>query len=226
MPQDKREVKYAVVRKIKRRDRHGHGGKNPSRTYRAWSNMRNRCLNPNNDHYHRYGGRGIKICTRWLRFINFLADMGECPNGLSLERVDNDGNYELENCKWATTKEQARNKSRVRLITFRGRTQMISEWARELGIADHSLSERLNRWPLEFALTLPAQGYHCRFIAYEGRSQSQAQWAREAGISVHTLRARVWAGWEFKDALAPLKYNGKRDKVQRPSNGTRGNIGV
>jgi hypothetical protein len=88
-------------------------GKKKPRTYEIWVAMRNRCNGPNHCAHARYGGRGIKVCSAWSDFAAFLRDMGECPPGLTLERINNDGNYELANCKWATYSEQRRNQRRM-----------------------------------------------------------------------------------------------------------------
>jgi hypothetical protein len=90
-------------------NRRRHGASDTS-TYGSWSGMRNRCLNPSEPRYPDYGGRGITVCARWDDFANFLADMGERPDGLTLDRIDNDGNYEPGNCKWSTPLEQSQNR--------------------------------------------------------------------------------------------------------------------
>jgi len=96
--------------------KHGHtaGGQTP--TYNSWDSMRQRCNNPKMTQYARYGGRGISVCPAWSDFATFLADMGERPEGTSLDRIDNDGNYEPSNCRWATPIQQANNKSPKRKL--------------------------------------------------------------------------------------------------------------
>lgn len=95
-----------------------HGHSNPeSKTYRAWNAMKRRCFNPTHKSYANYGGRGITVCDRWLQFENFLADMGESPPDLSIDRINNNGNYEPKNCRWATRSEQQRNKRNTRRLS-------------------------------------------------------------------------------------------------------------
>ena len=134
---------------------HGHCG---SKTYQSWQHMIKRCANPNDISYHNYGGRGIKVCNRWLKFENFLEDMGEVPEGYQIDRINNSGNYCKSNCRWATPKENSRNTRINRLITFDGKTQCLVEWAEESGINPSTFRDRIWRgWSIERALTEPVR---------------------------------------------------------------------
>ena len=126
--------------------------------YFTWCDMRKRCLLPSHKNYGRYGGRGITICDRWNSFDNFFADMGEKPKGLTIERIDVNGNYYPENCKWASRKEQNKNRNSNVKITFNGITKIVSEWADELGISKFCIRYRLKAgWSIERALTTKTQ---------------------------------------------------------------------
>jgi hypothetical protein len=115
----------------------------------VWQGMIQRCYNPNNSGYKNYGGRGIKVCIEWHQFKNFYADMGDRPEKMSLDRIDNDKDYCLENCRWATTKQQSSNKSTNKNYTYNGITLHLADWARKLKIDSTTLSYRIKaKWPL------------------------------------------------------------------------------
>lgn len=125
--------------------------------YRIWVWMKQRCNNPNNTGYHKYGGRGIKVCKRWLRFESFYRDMGDRPKGLTLERINNSKGYFPDNCKWATWKEQANNSRKNVVIEYKGVKLTMAQWAEKLKINYRTLRYRLRiaHWPIEKALTMP-----------------------------------------------------------------------
>lgn len=131
---------------------HGMTG---TRIYGIWCGIRQRCTNPNAKFFSYYGGRGIKVCDRWLdSFENFLADMGEPQAGYTLDRVNNEGNYEPNNCKWVTRKEQASNTRRNRNITYKGVTLNVTQWSKKTSIPSNTIITRLeNGWTEEDALT-------------------------------------------------------------------------
>lgn len=144
-----------------RRFKHGHTKGKRSPEYNAWEHMIERCYDPKWREYFNYGGRGITVCERWKNsFVNFLADMGLRPSANhSIDRIENAGNYEIGNCRWATRLEQNNNKRSNRNLTLGDKTQTLAQWARELGITGCSLSERIQNWPsLSLALTAP-KGY-------------------------------------------------------------------
>lgn len=128
-----------------------------NRTYRIWKNMKTRCYNPNTYGWKWYGAKGVGVCEEWRNSYDvFLADMGEIPEGMSLDRIDNDKDYSKDNCRVIQACEQQKNSSRVNWITFNGKTQSIADWAKDIGVAHSTLSARLNKlgWSVEKALAV------------------------------------------------------------------------
>lgn len=137
-------------------------GKVGTPEYATWSAMNQRCATPGHQAYADYGGRGIRVCDRWSHsFENFLADMGPRPGkGYSLDRIDNDGNYEPGNCRWSTQEQQMNNRRVNHKLTLNQRTMTVGQWAKETGIGVTTILRRLELgWSVERALTeKPAYG--------------------------------------------------------------------
>ncbi len=142
-----------IERNISRRT---HGMKN-TRVYHIWRSMRQRCEYPGKSTYSLYGGRGIKVCSRWNKFENFLEDMGVPPsNSHSIDRVDSNGDYEPSNCRWATQKEQQNNRRNNRLLHYQDQCMTLAQWADLLGISRTTLQMRLSSgWSIEDTLSTP-----------------------------------------------------------------------
>lgn len=135
--------------------KHGRSG---TPEWISWQQMTSRCRKPNNRLYKDYGGRGITVCERWNSFKNFLADMGLRPSlKHSIDRIDNNKGYSPENCRWATAREQSQNRRSSYMITFKGKTMNLSQWAAAIGFPYHTLSNRIRNlgWSAEDALTTP-----------------------------------------------------------------------
>lgn len=153
-----RTLSCGCYHKQKAAEDHTTHGKSHLAEYQVWGQMIARCTDPSNAGFRLYGGRGITVCDRWMELDNFIADMGLRPSPKhSIDRIDNQGPYCKENCRWATTFEQAQNTSRNRMLTFNGQTKCLTQWARELGISPNTLTFRLLKTGLsvEQALTTP-----------------------------------------------------------------------
>ena len=172
--------------------------------------MKFRCLNPRNKRWNRYGGRGIKVCQRWLdSYENFLEDMGRRPSSkYSLDRRDNDGPYSPENCRWATLSEQARNRVNTHMLSYLGETLSEAEWADRTGIKLSTISSRIMQgWPVELALTLPADREsvrlrQTRLLTFDGATLSVNGWGERLGISPNTIQFRIQQGWSVERVLS------------------------
>lgn len=185
--------------------RHGYVG---TSEYVTWCDMLSRCNNPNNVAYPNYGGRGISVCERWLEFENFIADMGDKPlPNLTLDRIDNDGNYELLNCKWATHHEQMLNRRNNHTIQFNGETKCLSEWAESQGILAATIHTRLKRgWSTKRALTvLPPKKNHLT-LTHNNVTRPLSEWSKMTGIKYATLKNRLRSGWTPAQILDQTLY--------------------
>lgn len=204
----------------KRNMKHGWAG---TPTHAAWIDMIRRCYTPKVRMYPRYGGRDITVCDRWRvqidkhPFLYFLEDMGARPNKkYSLDRIDNDGNYTPENCRWATITQQGNNKSDNHLVEFQGESLTVTEWANKLGIRRGTLFHRLHHgWTPDQALTqieskrgLPPTGKRTdRLLTFNNKTQNLTDWARELQMKPITLHGRIRSGWSVEKALTtPVNY--------------------
>ncbi len=130
--------------------------------YAVWRTMHARCYNPKNKAFRFYGARGIKVCERWSDIHNFLSDMGERPKGHSIERINNEGDYTPENCKWATPIEQGSNTRNSHVITIDGISKTVSQWAHVSSVSRRAIGMRLEKgWPERAAIFTPRQGRTC-----------------------------------------------------------------
>ena len=164
-------------------------GQTKMKLKRCWEQMVSRCTNPNNPQYHNYGGRGIKVCDRWLEsFENFKEDM-EATHGayLTLDRIDVNGHYEPSNCRWITMQEQQKNRRDCVYYTHEGRTMIQADWARELGIKPHTLRWRVGRYGVEKALTMPTRTNNYKYRMHNEKAKEEVSHfirAKELHITV------------------------------------------
>lgn len=192
--------------------KHGHtSAASCSPTYNSWRAMIERCTNKNNKRYDRYGGRGIKVCAAWATsFATFLEDMGERPAGCDLDRIDNDGNYNVKNCQWLPRAKNSNKTSRTRYITANGKTQSLADWSRETGTHHFTIADRLNRgWSPENAVLGPHEkkppktinGGNSRYLSCRGKTLKISHWAKVTGIKAPTISRRLQLGWSVEKAL-------------------------
>ena len=164
--------------------------------------MRGRCYNKNNINYDRYGGRGISICKRWDSFENFHSDMGDPPDGFTLDRVNNNGNYEPNNCRWATRKVQANNKENNHYESLDGETLTISQWSEKTGISESVIHRRLGSgWTFEESVktvVAPAQ----KVIKYKDQEKTVKEWSIYLNIPTYIIRNRLnCCKWSIEKTL-------------------------
>lgn len=221
--------------------RHGGASKDSltAKEYSIWEGFNARCYNPNRKNYKNYGGRGITVCDEWRGkdgFVQFLVDMGMCPDGKSLGRKDNDGPYSKTNCSWETIKEQGRNKRSNRRLTFKGETHILSDWALLLGIPKTTLQKRIKSgFPIEQVLSKEdlsgkTKDIKNTVLTYKGEIHTIGEWADVLGVTYQLLKNRYERGDAVADILNPdhkktgpkvgTKYNVKQGSRLKDISGT------
>ena len=188
-------------------------GQSKTPAWRSYYAMINRCTNKDANNYASYGGRGIKVCDRWMQgFEFFYADMGNRPKGKTIDRIDVNGNYSDENCRWASEEEQVNNKQSTRYLTFKGRKQSVAQWAKECGIPRDSIIVRIELgWNIKDALTVPTQVGRNQFgnglpVTFNGITMTWTEWSKKLNIAYATLKKRIENGWTLERVLTqPLE---------------------
>lgn len=186
--------------------------------YKSWKAMKSRCYNINVKNYKDYGGRGITICDEWKNdFTAFIKDMGRKPSeNYSIDRIDNNGNYCKGNCRWATDKEQANNKSINHYLEYDNQKLTMSQWAEKLNISIYVIRRRINslNWSIEKTLTTPVRNLVKNTIPifeYNGESLTLTEWSKKININKSTLHTRLSLNWSVeKIVTTPVRKMKKR----------------
>lgn len=180
--------------------------------------MKRRCYNKNDKDYKNYGARGITIHQEWLNssisFYSWALNNGYL-NNLTIDRINNNGNYSPNNCRWVTTKEQANNTRFNKLITIDGVTKTASQWADENGLDYHTIHERIKMGWDNNELIEPLRK-EWQLVEINGEKKRLSEWAEISGIGYRTLLRRYRAGWDSKDLLLPIskkKYKDRGDRI-------------
>jgi len=176
-----------------------------TKIYRVWRSMVGRCKYPSHTSWKWYGAKGIKVSERWLKFDNFLEDMGDTPfPNASIDRMDTNGDYCHENCRWATPKQQGRNRADNLRLTLNGKTQTAEDWAETLGIDSNLISSRKCKgWSDERTLTTPKIVPY--LLTHDGRTMNRHDWAKVTGIKAGTIWYRLNQGWDIDRVLTTPK---------------------
>lgn len=185
-------------------------GQRHTRIYSIYHDMKRRCYNPNRKNYKNYGAKGISVCNEWRDdFVSFYewAIKNGYTDKLTIDRIDNNGNYCPENCRWVDRKIQNNNKSNNHLVTYNGKTQTLKKWSEELGLDYSALLARINKYKwgikrtLETDVIKSTKSYR-HFVTFNGKTQSIADWARELNFDYFVIRNRIIRyKWSIEKAL-------------------------
>ena len=183
-------------------------GETKTKLYNTWSGMRHRCNNPNDDRYKDYGGRGIRVCDEWLNSYEVFRDWSLShgfENNLTIDRIDNDGNYEPSNCRWVDNKTQANNKRSNVIIEHNGIKKNTTEWGNELGINPRNIRNRLRRGITDDRLFSKDNLCKIHRIEYKGETHTLTEWSEITEIN----RATIWYRYKKGYPIDQVFYKGK-----------------
>jgi lambda repressor-like predicted transcriptional regulator len=184
--------------------------------YKIWAGMKCRCLNINNARYQSYGGRGIEVCERWLDFENFIADMGRRPSSAySIERINNNGNYCKDNCKWILKTDQTKNTRANIKLNYKNEILNLADLSRQTGIERNTLKGRIinKGWSIEKAIETPVVNENVekrKLVYYEGRKYTFNELQKISGINRKTIKSRLEIGMSLDDAMTIKPFGTKR----------------
>lgn len=165
-------------------------GMSSTKTFKIWSGMLQRCLNPKASAFENYGGRGVTVCDRWRHsFVNFFADMGECPDGFSIERIDCNGGYSPSNCKWISLSEQSKNRRTSHKILHDGEMRLVSDVAAATGIKHATVLYRA-----QHGVSINKRVGRDVMIEHGGCVMNIKQWASILGLAKSTISTRIKRG--------------------------------
>lgn len=195
--------------------RHYTHGLTGTRVYKTWESMKSRCYNPNDSKYEKYGGRGIRVCNEWLgkdgakNFAKWAYANGFDENkhqkDQSIDRINVNGNYEPNNCRFTNAKIQANNKTNTVFIEYKGKKQSLQEWADELNIKEGTIRWRLNHgYSVEKAFTTKVKttkNSGKKYLTYNGKTKTVSEWGKSIGIDANILYARLQRGWTIERTL-------------------------
>ena len=222
-----------------RKKTHGLTG---TRIYNIWRGIKLRCYIPSHPSFDHYGGQGITMCDRWRNsFESFLEDMGKLPTQFhQIDRIDNEGNYEPNNCRWVLPKEQQNNRRNNIMISYKGETRSVADWASVLGVNQSTLYMRVKAgWPSEKVLSTPIrfqdlpartkepfrinplsvqpEKRNITYISFRGESKSIWEWAITLNVNPNTLYWRIKAGWPLEKVLSPVRKKVDKNKPNNAS---------
>lgn len=197
-----------LTRELAKKRNHKKHGFSNTRIYNIWHNIIERCCNKKDHNFKNYGGRGIKVCDEWLNkengfmnFYNWSVSHGYRKN-LTIDRKNVNGDYNPINCRWATAKQQARNRRNNKLITYKGETKTLTEWCEIYGISGTTVNERLKRyWSIEKAFETPTEGQNIQYT-YKGESKTMSEWASIYDLPYDIVKARLnQYHWPIEEVL-------------------------